>query len=307
MNIHSPHFTPISRPQTSRIPSLSNPSQFRAQTANNPRPILKITTRSQTNIDGPKSHVKKGPLNLSKIQTGSINTMATMATVHDSLTTTSLRSKTPLESVRKLLNRGVSIENKSKMPFTAGILDLTSVHTLNTQTSLENWGTNTSHDSPYQLMTNRSKKDGKSTLRIERKEDPKDNYIKIADLVPFKMQKLPSRYEKSSIMGEREIREYISKLKIIDKADLRKLKTGGRGLEIMELAMRTKEQAMAVPGLTNEEKNKIKSFDIEDEDLFKKVELVLIENLRRIEKLERINQVVGTLNSFQDLKPNYEL
>ena len=289
MNLDSPLFTPVSRPQTSRIPSLHNPSQFRAQTANNPRPILRLVTSTQTNHDGKKIFTKKIP---SKIQTSSINTVATMATVPDTSTATSFRSKTPLESVRKLLGRGVSLENRNKMPFT-GILDLTSVHTLNTQTSIENWGSNMSNESPYQINTNRSKKNRNQTLRQGINEENKDSYIKVTDIVPLKMEKLPSKFEKPSRMVEKEIREYISKIKILDQADLRRLKTGGRSLELLELAVKTKEQAMNIPGLTTDEKNRIKSLDIEDEDLFKKVEGILMENLRRVERMERVNQVIG--------------
>lgn len=291
-------FFPSPIPRTTSAFSLSKPDRARTSTAVRARPKLSVFTSS-------KPHTFTGKPTHHKISSGLITntSLSTIQTIHDNSTSGGTRlSKTPSTLTRKALAHCGTLEEKAKNE-TMGILDLTSVQVFKPELQ-----SGIIEDPSYgnaltlkltRTMTAKSKEthikefDGPLSVRKERH----GKTLSLGPIGSFDMREIAreaqSNYTKSSRNVEYEVRQYIQKLRLLDIADARKIRNGGVNVGRRELAMTSRDHAYNVMGLTYDERERLMDLEIEDMDFFKKMEAILVESLKRIERLERLNEEIG--------------
>ena len=289
-------FFPSPIPHTTSAFSLSKPGRTRTSTTVRARPTLSVFTSAK-----PHSFTVKPTLHKIASVIITNTSLATSQTLHDNSTSVGTRhSKTPSTLTRKVLAHCNALDEKAKND-TMGILELTSVQLFKNDlrsgmiddgSSLKLTRTMTvkSKESPIKDI------DGSLSARKER-HGKALSLGPLAPITSFDMREIAkeaqSSYVKPSRNLENEVRQYIQKLRLLDIADARKIRMGGVNVGRRELAMTSRDYACNVVGLTNDERERLMALEIEDMDFFRKMEAILVESLKRIERLERLSEEIG--------------
>lgn len=269
--------------------------KVRSQTSMRARPILAVGTSSQaiSFLEKPTSLHKTSSVIHPNI------TPSTAQTFPDGLSPIARHNRTPSTISKRGHTRGPTIDDNSKGDF-SGILDLTTLKVTKTEQNshMDEGGYIMLAHVPRpihfrretkRLQTSPNKELDRSNSRILRR--PK---MPVIEPLPVKeLAEIQSSFEKPLKYMQQEVKRYIERIRILDIADERRLKEGGYNEGRNETAVISREHALKVAGLTEEEKERMSAIDEGDQGFFRKMEAVLMDCLKRMEREERLSQEVG--------------
>jgi len=116
---------------------------------------------------------------------------------------------------------------------------------------------------------------------------------KAIQLIPLNLSQITGKYEKPPQSVERDMKSYVKKVHAIDSLDSRRFKKRGQSEERNEGAIACRESLSKIPGLKPEEKERLLSVSIDDENYFQKIESAIMDTSKRIDRDQRLTQVIG--------------
>lgn len=292
MSTHNSPYNPLllgkrSAQSSFKVPSVRPPSS--GKSASN------VSTFLTSKTPFGKQSLLMPKKNMSFLQPPS---QATLTTAQDSVSNLSIRSKTPLEERKRFFSGGRTIQQSKAKLKTSNLLDISSGATLPTRTASLSPADLTHNNSLEYLPNHHNNSRNYQTLNetidlssIRRSRVP----LKAIHLTPLNLKQSPGKFEKPSRSVEKEMDSYRNKVQTIDQLDSRRLRSRKYSEERSVIALACRESVSKISGLNNTEKGRLMSFSIDDDDYFQKVESLIFDTSKRIERDQRLNQVVGEL------------
>ena len=128
--------------------------------------------------------------------------------------------------------------------------------------------------------------------------------LKAIHLPPLDLKQGSGKFEKPPKSVEKEMDSYRNKVHTIDQLDSRRLRSRKYSEERSVIALACRESVSKIPGLNTAEKGRLMSFSIDDDDYFQGVEQLIFDTSKRIERDQRLNQVVGKGDDVENVLSN---